>query len=218
MINPYLIVLVFAWGLCPAAWGQSAGFTFVFLNKKADAAQLSKEAGDKLMEGHMANINRLAAEKKLVAAGPFDGGGGMFILNTPSVSIATEWVSTDPAVQAQRWDIEIYPYTPRSGSACQVQPPYEMVSYTFVRYKVDITKSTVNSASIFFSHDEYMKELKQGLTVIAEGVFGERDGGILIFKEEPTLSSLEADPGVQQGLLELDIRKLWIAKGAFCEK
>jgi hypothetical protein len=92
------------------------------------------------------------------------------------------------------------------------------VSYSFVRYKVDITKSTVNSAGIFFSHDEYLKELKPRLLVVAEGIFGDRDGGILILKEEPTLSSLEADPGIQQGLLELDIRRLWIAKGAFCEK
>ncbi|MGC3948312.1 MAG: YciI family protein [Chryseolinea sp.] len=197
---------------------QSSGLTFVLLNKKADAAQLSKEESDKLMEGHMANINRLAQEKKLVAAGPFDGGGGIFILNTPSVQIATEWLGTDPAVKAHRWDIEIYPYNPRVGSACLVQEPYEMVTYSFVRFKVDITKSTINSANIFFSHDEYLKELKTKLTVIAEGTFGDRDGGVLILKEEPSIQLLESDPGVQQGMLELDLRKLWIAKGAFCEK
>src|SRR5690242_8643315 len=112
----FFFVAMFMMGTFQNVCGQSEGFTFVFLNKKSNAAQLSKEAGEKLMEGHMANIKRLAAENKLVAAGPFDGGGGMFILNTPSVSVATEWVGTDPAVQAQRWDIEIYPYTPSVGS------------------------------------------------------------------------------------------------------
>ncbi|HTF16949.1 MAG TPA: YciI family protein [Chryseolinea sp.] len=204
--------------LYTAATAQSGGLTFVLLNKKPDAAALSKEATDKLMEGHMANINRLAQEKKLLAAGPFDGGGGIFILNTPSVQEATVWLSTDPAVKAQRWDVEIYPYTPRVGSVCLVQEPYEMVTYSFVKFKVDITKSTVNSAGIFFAHDEYLKELRAKHSVIAEGLFGERDGGMLILREEPPLSALEADPGVQQGLLTLDIRKLWIAKGAFCEK
>lgn len=213
MVSCILLLLSHA-----AAYAQSSGLTFVLLNKKADAAALSKEASDKLMEGHMANINRLAEEKKLVAAGPFEGGGGIFILSTPSVQVATEWLQTDPAVKAQRWDIETYPYTPRVGSVCLVQEPYEMVTYSFVRFKVDITKSTVNSAGIFFAHDEYLKELTGNHPVIAEGIFGERDGGMLILKDDPSLQVLEADPGVQQGLLILDLRKLWIAKGAFCEK
>ena len=201
-----------------AAHAQNNGLTIVLLNKNPNAASMSKEETDKLMEGHMANINRLAKENKLLAAGPFDGGGGIFILNTPSVSTATEWLGTDPGVQAQRWEIEIYPYTPRKGSVCLVHEPYEMVSYSFVRYKVDITKSTVNSAKIFFSHEEYVKGLSAKLPIIAEGVFGDRDGGMLVLAQEPSLATLEADPGVQQGLLELDVRKLWIAKGAFCEK
>ena len=142
----------------------------------------------------------------------------MFIFNTPSVQTATEWLGTDPAVKANRWDVEIYPYSPRVGSACLVQEPYQMVTYSFVRFKVDITKSTVNSAGIFFSHDEYIKELRGKLNVIAEGTFGDRDGGVLNVKDEPSVQLLEADPGVQQGMLELDLRKLWIAKGAFCEK
>lgn len=213
-ITTAIICLLF----CTGAFGQTAGLTIVLLNKKSDAPTLSKEATDKLMEGHMANINRLASENKLQAAGPFDGGGGLFILNTPSIEVATEWLGTDPAVKANRWNVEIYPYIPRKGSVCLVHEPYEMVSYSFVRFKVDITKSTVNSASIFFSHDEYLKELNGKLPVIAEGIFGERDGGMLVLKEEPSLQVLEADPAVQQGLLEIDLRKLWIAKGAFCEK
>lgn len=214
----YVIAIFLVLLLWTSAEAQLAGYTFVLLNKKPDAAKLSKEETDKLMEGHMNNINRLANEKKLLAAGPFDGGGGMFILSTPSVTEATEWVGTDPGVQAQRWNIEIYPYTPRTGSVCLVEAPYEMIQYTFVRYKVDITKSTVNSASIFFSHDEHLAELKKRTDTVTEGIFGERDGGILVLRSEPPLSLLEDDPAVQQGLLELDIRKLYIAKGAFCEK
>ena len=38
-------------------------YTFVFLNKKPDAENLEQSVLDKLMEGHMANINRLATEK-----------------------------------------------------------------------------------------------------------------------------------------------------------
>jgi uncharacterized protein YciI len=215
---PKLFTLLLCFMVSERLCAQPNGLTIVLLNKNTAAPSLSKEETDKLMEGHMANINRLASEKKLLAAGPFDGGGGIFVLNTPSVSTATEWLGTDPGVQAHRWEIEIYPYTPRKGSVCLVHEPYEMVSYWFVRYKVDISKSTVNSAKIFFSHDEYVKELGNKLPVIAEGIFGERDGSMLVIREEPSLSLLEADPGVQQGLLELDVKKLWIAKGAFCEQ
>lgn len=51
------------------------------------------------MKGHMANINRLAKEGKLIVAGPFDG-GGVFILNTTSTDEARLWLNTDPGVQA----------------------------------------------------------------------------------------------------------------------
>src|SRR4051812_9113597 len=81
---------------------QDKKYTLVFLNINPSAEKLSKEASDKVMEGHMANINRLASEGKLLAAGPFEGGGGIFVLNTNSAEDVKNWLSTDPGIQAQR--------------------------------------------------------------------------------------------------------------------
>lgn len=55
----------------------------------------------KMFEGHMANITRLAGEKKLAVAGPLDGvegRRGIFILATPDIEVARAWVATDPVI------------------------------------------------------------------------------------------------------------------------
>jgi uncharacterized protein YciI len=212
----FLIILL---NVSSSLFSQGRTYSFIFLNKKTDAETLPKEEADKIMEGHLANINRLAAEGKLISAGPFEGGGGMFILNTTSTDTAKQWLSTDPGIAANRWDIEILPYKPRVGSACAVSEPYEMVMYQFIRYKKPVTKSPARDyARRFYKHDKLLKQLAKNNNVVAEGIFGVYEGGILVLKSEMEKETLEADPVVQEGLLELDIRQLWIAKGAFCEK
>lgn len=214
-----LLFLVTLIAISSPLFSQTKRYSFVFLNKKSDAEQIPKEQLDKIMEGHMANINRLAEEGKLISAGPFEGGGGIFILNTTSIDEATQWLSTDPGVKANRWNIEILPYQPRIGSVCTVNEPYEMVTYQFIRFKANVAKSTGQDYSkIFFNHDAYLKQLEKTGNIVTEGIFGEYDGGILVLKGELQKEIIESDPAVQEGLLELDMKQLWIAKGAFCEK
>ena len=201
------------------AFSQVSSYSFVFLNKKPDAVQLPKEDVDKLMNGHMTNIERLAKEGKLVAAGPFEGGGGIFILNTTSIDEANAWLNTDPAVKANRWNIEIYPYRPRVGSICKVNPPYEMVTYQFLRFDANRSKSTARDyPEIFYRHDDFLKEIGKKANVVTEGIFGEFDGGILIINGEISKELMESDPAIQEGLLTMEMKTLWIAKGSFCEK
>lgn len=69
---------------------------------------------DKIQEGHMANINRLAGLGKLVLAGPFFGEGerrGVFIFKVDSLNEAQTLTDTDPAVIAGRLKIELYQWT-----------------------------------------------------------------------------------------------------------
>jgi uncharacterized protein YciI len=210
-----LIILTFS----ISSKGQVKTYTIVFLNKKTDAEPLPKEQVDKIMEGHMANINRLAKEGKLLAAGPFDGGGGIFILNTTSVDEVRQMLSTDPGIQANRWNIEILPYKPRIGSVCPVGEKYEMTSYSFIRFDAIVSKSTATDfPAILKKHDEYLHRLATTGNVVTEAVFGDRDGGILILRGDLQNEVIESDPGIQEGLLEYQIKKLWVARGSFCEK
>ena len=210
-----LIFLFFVTASC--AYGQH--YMFVFLNKKKNPEPIPKEQSDKIMEGHMANIKRLAAEKKLKAAGPFEGGGGLFIFQADSKQQVEEWLSTDPGVQAKRWDIEILPYTPRTGSVCSVGEPYQMTMYTFVRYGINQSKDTFSDlAASVKEHNDYLKKLVATGNVVTEASFGDNEGGILVVKGDITKEVIEQDPSVQKQIISAEIKQLYIAKGSFCEK
>ncbi|MBX2964893.1 MAG: hypothetical protein KF845_02020 [Cyclobacteriaceae bacterium] len=194
---------------------QQNQYTFVFLNTRKDLPELPKEERDKLMEGHLANINRLAAEGKLVAAGPFDGGGGIFILNTTSFDEVHSWLAPDPGIQANRWKLELLPYT---GNVCKAKEPFEMVSYTFIRFRANILKETVgNYATLLKKHEEYVNQITANSNVITRGSFGDQEGSILVLNNDVQTEILENDPAVQGGTLLFEVKKLWIAKGSFCE-
>jgi uncharacterized protein YciI len=198
---------------------QAQSYTFVFLNARTDKEELPKEELDNLMKGHMANMERLANEGKLLVAGPFEGGGGIFIFNTTSVDEAQTWLGTDPGVQAKRWRVEVLPYQPRIGSVCPVGKDYEMTTYTFIRFKSNIHKETVGDYPVLLKqHDEYVRLFVRAGNVITEGTFGDQEGSILIIKGDVDPETFENDPGVKGGTLLVEQKKLWIAKGSFCEK
>ena len=198
---------------------QTDPLLFVFLNKRTDLPALPKEESDKLMEGHMANIERLAKEGKLVVAGPFEGGGGIFVLKTNSVEEAKSWLTTDPAVKAERWRMEYLPLTFRTANACVAKEPYEMVSYHFIRYGLNLTKFNVQQAgNTIQKHIVYMKELGQTGNVIAEASLGDGEGSFLIMKGDLDQRVVEASPAVQEQVFTIEVRKLWVAKGSFCEQ
>src|SRR5258708_40268820 len=98
---------------------ESQQFVLVFLNNKADKTELPERDVKRIMDGHMANIRRLAKEGKLIVAGPFDGGGGIFIFKGASPDQAKEWLSKDPGGIAHRGDREDPPHRPRDGSDLQ---------------------------------------------------------------------------------------------------
>jgi uncharacterized protein YciI len=192
---------------CFQAAGQE--FHIVFLNKKEDKAELPEDEVKKLMDGHMANINQLAKDGKLWAAGPFDGGGGIFIFKTASLDDVKSWILTDPAVKAERWNVEIFPYRPRAGSVCAVGEKYEMTNYFFVRYSAKRAGSDQD-------HRDYIGS-SFGTNVIAEGELGEGAGSIAVLREEPKTTTLDQDPMVKSGSLNYGVKKLFIARGSFCE-
>ncbi len=68
---------------------------------------------DAMFKGHFANINRLAADKKLVLAGPFDGVDGwrgLFILAVTDIDAAKQLTATDPVISSGEMVAEYHKY------------------------------------------------------------------------------------------------------------
>ncbi|HEU5236487.1 MAG TPA: YciI family protein [Pyrinomonadaceae bacterium] len=83
-----------------------------------------KEGDDKtpeiqeLQKAHIANINRLADMKKLVAAGPFGDDGelrGLFVFRVGSMKEAEELAGTDPMIKIDRLRLELHPWSVPDG-------------------------------------------------------------------------------------------------------
>jgi uncharacterized protein YciI len=88
---------------------------YVFcLLKSGTNTTASKEEIQKLFQGHMANIGKLAKEGKLVVAGPFMKNDrnyrGIYIFNVETVEEAEKLVATDPAIQAKLLEAELTPW------------------------------------------------------------------------------------------------------------
>lgn len=85
-------------------------YVFCILKTGTNTTATAEER-KKLFEGHMANINKLADENKLIVAGPFMKNDknyrGVFIFNCSTIEEAEKLVNTDPAVQAKIFEADL---------------------------------------------------------------------------------------------------------------
>ena len=92
-------------------------FWLVLLQKGPTRNQDSITAA-KIQAAHIANINRLAKEGKLVMAGPIGVEGdlrGIFIMNCADSAEVEKFVSTDSAVITGRLIMKYYPWWTAKG-------------------------------------------------------------------------------------------------------
>jgi uncharacterized protein YciI len=97
--------------------GQMKRYWLVLLQKGPHRNQDSISA-EKIQAAHMANINRLAKEGKLVMAGPIgieDDLRGIFLMNCADSSEVENFVNTDSAVITGRLIMKYYPWWTMKG-------------------------------------------------------------------------------------------------------
>ncbi len=91
-----------------------------FLKKGPNRKEGNDETAQvqELQKAHLANINRLAALKKLIVAGPFGDDGslrGIFVFRVASLQEAQELSATDPMIKIGRLVLELHPWQVPEG-------------------------------------------------------------------------------------------------------
>jgi len=87
---------------------------YLVILKTGSATIDDEETLNKLFEGHIENIDRLAKGGKIVVAGPFGKNDnqfrGLFIFDAESEDEVKEMLQMDPAIAADVFETEIYPW------------------------------------------------------------------------------------------------------------
>jgi uncharacterized protein YciI len=219
-----LIFLILCLYTLPANSQDKENYYFVFLNTNPDREEISEEKQQALQQEHLANIDRLYKARKLIAAGPLVGGGGIFILIAHSLEEAQDSLNSDPAIKAQRFKIEVFPFTVNAGKLCWLENEneYEMVNYQLVRFTpADKIAGADSLKKRLAAHEQFINRLVETGSMIIAGVFnGGQGGGMLLLKVETPEAAEKIAAGhplIAEKTWENSLRTLWIAKESLCQ-
>lgn len=206
----------------PSSKKRPLQYFFVLLKRPANSPSLSKEASEKLQEEHMANIRKLAAEHKLVMAGPFVDDTvlrGVFVLRAKSTVEAQQLANVDPAVKAGRLSAEIHgPWFIDSNAIHEPNAAEQgMQQYTLVLLKrgEKWDPATPEFNDLVNQYPVFLKRMMSQGKVAVAGPFpfavpGELRG-VAIFRvpAEQATNLMQDDAAVKAGVLKLETHP-WI--------
>jgi len=225
---PFILIALAgsAFAQTPAQPGaKSAQYFFVLLNRPANAPQLSKEAGEKLQEEHMANIHKMWSEHKLVIAGPFLDDTtlrGIFVFQADSAAQAQEWAASDPAIKAGRLSAELHGPWMIDASAIHDPAGAEgLEQYTLVLMKRGDkwNPDAPGFIDVMKQHHAFVEQMTEQGKLAVAGPFPFNDQGelrgVAIFRvgAEQTAKLTQDDPIVKAGLLKPEIHPWGTGKG-----
>ena len=216
---------------CALAQGQTqtnekpAQYFLILLNRPANAPQLSKEEGAKLQEEHMANIRKMAAEHKLLVAGPFMDDTtlrGVFVLQAESAAQAQEWADSDPAIKAGRLSAELRgPWLIDANAIHAPAEPPGMEQFTLVLMKSGEhwNPDAPEFMEVIRKHHAFIQQMTEQGNIALAGPFPLSEPGELrgatIFRvgEAQTAKLAQEDPVVKAGILRTELHPWATGKG-----
>jgi hypothetical protein len=195
---------------------EETNYSAVFLTKNSSNTITGDEL-QKLENEHLRSIGRLSDSGILLNGGPLEGAGEFLILAVSGRDEAVIWLEKDPANFL--YDAEILSFELRYGQICDPDLPYEMKTYSLVRYYPTNQIASYKSNADFqmqTGHDAHIKMMISSGQVVAEGTFGGNDGGLIIYEKDALNKTVQKDPAIADGYLKTNSFTIWLNKGSFC--
>lgn len=204
-----------------------SSYQFGLLRKGPSWTARRTPATDSIQAGHMANINRMADEGVLVAAGPLLDNGdlrGIFIFRADSTARLRELVARDPAVHAGRLVLDLLTWFAPTG----IGEPYKRVAQqpghrdSMVRFQLVLLRTGPESARDVTPESRMLQAAHVGgmFRGLASGELATAgaftDGGdlrgVLVYRGDSTFAHRRAleDPAVKAGHLVVEMHP-WLA-------
>lgn len=200
-------------------------YFLILLKRPMNVPQLSKEVGEKLQEEHLANIRKMAAEHKLLVAGPFMDDTtlrGIFVLQAESAAQAQGWADSDPAVKAGRLAAEVHgPWqiNPSDINAPAEPPGMEQYSLVLMKRGEHWNPEAPEFMEVIKRHHAFMRQMSEAGNIALAGPFplsevGELRG-VVVYRvgQAETAKLAEEDPVVKAGILKPELHPWATGKG-----
>jgi uncharacterized protein YciI len=221
--------------LLGAAFAQEGGreatsvYYVVFLRPNPARKPLAKEDGERVQNAHMANIQKMADDGYLVAAGPFENDpppiSGVFVMKAKSIDEARRIAEDDPTVREHRNTIDVHAWRAPAGIGDEYfrlhkehpETPENMGAHPILlvtrgpAWDATVAKERVVMLAV---HQHYVDELRHAGKLSAAGPV-EGDSGmisIVVFHRIPLEEArqlIDGDPAVKAGVLSVEAHRWW---------
>jgi len=173
----------------------------------------------------MTNIRKMAAEHKLVVAGPFMDDTvlrGIFVFQADSAAQVQEWADSDPAVKAGRLSAEVHgPWLIDPSAIHSPSEPPGLEQYTLVLMKSGDrwNPNAPEFMDVMKRHHAFVKQMTDQGNIAIAGPLPLSDPGelrgVAIFRvgTEQTAKLTQEDPIVKAGLIKAEIHPWGTGKG-----
>jgi hypothetical protein len=125
------------------------------------------------------------------------------------------FLNTNPD-KADLSEVEVLPLSFIKGSICPWWQPVDMGTYAFFRY----SQGTNNNAERLQDHFNQLSVLEDEPRVLIQADFDDAGSGMLILDQPLSDNWIEKvvdNQAIQEGVIEVDIKNLLIARGTFCD-
>lgn len=204
-------------------------YQFGMLERGAKWTPETTPETQKIQDGHMANIKRMAEMGKLVAAGPMVGNGdlrGIFIFKASSLKEAESLAAQDPAIQAGRLRLRLMNWWAPKGIGVRLlaeiksnpNPKYTMAPYYLAFLKKGPEWTATSSPETLRLQTAHLWDIRRKLDarnyVSAGPLESDVQLGIFVIAAESVEQAMtiaQSDPAVKAGRFVIEMHTWYVA-------